>query len=201
MQSKETLIQQRRQEWVSRYENGQTGWDRGDISPALSDWLMTGALQPCRILVPGCGWGYEVVALARLGFDVTAIDIVEEAVTHVKQQLSEHGCEAEVIQGDLLHWQPQEPFDAVYEQTCLCALNPALWQDYERCLHQWLQPGGHLFALFMQTGREGGPPFHCELSDMRALFDEERWRWPDYDGDRIPHPSGRHEQRLILERL
>lgn len=27
-------------------------------------WLATGALQPCRILVPGCGSGYEVAALA-----------------------------------------------------------------------------------------------------------------------------------------
>ena len=64
-------------EWEARYREGNTGWDRGDASPALSSWLETGALAPCRTLVPGCGRGHEVIALTRQGFEVTALDFAD----------------------------------------------------------------------------------------------------------------------------
>jgi hypothetical protein len=28
------------------------------------------------------------------------------------------------VQADALEWLPDEPFEAIYEQTCLCALHP-----------------------------------------------------------------------------
>ena len=43
--------------WESRYQAGTTGWDRGKTSGNLLDWLESGNLTPCRILVPGCGNG------------------------------------------------------------------------------------------------------------------------------------------------
>ena len=46
--------------WQERFEKKQTGWDRGATSPQLLAWLESGALQPCRIAVPGCGSGWEV---------------------------------------------------------------------------------------------------------------------------------------------
>jgi len=39
-------------------------------------------------------------------------------------------------------------FDAIYEQTCLCALYPDRWRQYADQLHRWLAPGGRLYALF-----------------------------------------------------
>lgn len=63
--------------WENKYHNSEIGWDRGEMSPALNHWLKE--LTPCRIAVPGCGRGHEVIELARRGFDVTAIDIAEPA--------------------------------------------------------------------------------------------------------------------------
>lgn len=65
--------------WEQRYQTGDILWDRGAVSPALVDWFETGALTPCRVLVPGCGRGYEVLELARLGFEVTALDYADRA--------------------------------------------------------------------------------------------------------------------------
>lgn len=47
----------------------------------------------------------------------------------------------------------------------------------------------------------GGPPFHCELADMRALFPAERRLWPG-QSTRIPHPSRAelHELGFVLTR-
>ena len=81
--------------------------------------------------------------------------------------------------GDFFTWQPEEKFDAIFEQTSLCALPPEIWQKYETALYEWLKPQGKVCAAFMQTGREGGPPFHCELNDMAELFPNERWKWSE----------------------
>jgi len=53
--------------WQGRYREGSTGWDRGVPSPTLEGWLRDGTLAPCRILVPGCGRGHEVVADEQRG--------------------------------------------------------------------------------------------------------------------------------------
>ena len=86
--------------------------------------------------------------------------------------------------------------------TALCAIDPAMRHDYAERLWSWLKPGGKLYALFMQTGQAGGPPFHCELADMRALFPAERWAWPDEIEVRTAHPSreGLHELGFVLMR-
>jgi len=191
---------QRRHEWEQRYSAGQTGWDRGQASPALHHWLTSGAVPQGRVLVPGCGHGHEVADLVRAGRHVTAVDIAAQPVRRLKGQLADWGLDANVVQADLLHWQPVEPFDAVYEQTCLCALDPSHWAEYERRLADWLVPGGRLLALFMQTGRAGGPPFDCPIPEMAALFDAGRWDWSEAPPLEVPHPNGLVENGYVLTR-
>jgi len=152
------------------------------------------------VLIPGCGRGHEVIMLARLGFSVTAIDIAPSAVAHLKQELARAGLPAEVLLGDLFTFIPDEPFDVVYEQTCLCAIQPGQRKTYEQRLHAWLKPGGILLALFMQTGAGGGPPFHCAVDDMQQLFPAKRWDWPDAGAQNVPHHSGRFELGHSLTR-
>ena len=184
--------------WDLRYSNHKTGWDRGTSSPILQSWIEQGDLAPCRILIPGCGNGYEVILLAQLGFTVTAIDFAEAPVQFLKQQLKTRQLQATVIQEDLLEWQPEGLFDAIYEQTCLCALHPDLWSRYETLLRQWLTPEGKLLALFMQTGKEGGPPYHCDLKAMQTLFPKQHWNWQKNTSVKQPHPSGLTEISQIL---
>ncbi len=192
--------EKRQRDWEARYRAGQTAWDRGAVSPALRYWLETDAIPAGRILVPGCGHGHEISELVRAGRYVTAVDIAAQPVMHLLSQLTAEGLHAKVVQADLLHWTPAEPFDAVYEQTCLCALDPADWREYMLRLANWLQPGGKLLALFMQTGRDGGPPFDCPMPDMRALFDEGLWEWSESEPLDIRHPTGLHELGCILTR-
>lgn len=189
-------------DWESRYQQGETGWDRGAVSPSLTAWLAgEGLTEASRILVPGCGRGHEVVHLAELGYTVTGIDIAPSAVNHLQQVLADKSLSAEVLLADLFDYAPDEPFDAVYEQTCLCAIQPEQREAYEAKLVEWIRPGGTLFALFMQTGAEGGPPFHCGLLAMRRLFPESRWAWPVCDPVFTPHRNGRFELGYQLTRI
>lgn len=186
--------------WEEKYQANTIPWDRGGASPALQRWLDADASAHGRILVPGCGRGHEVVELARHGFLVTGLDIAPTALKLLETELVASGVTATLVCADALLWHPDTAFDAIYEQTCLCALQPGLWPAYERQLFDWLKPGGHLYALFMQTGREGGPPFHCELADMRDLFPSSRWIWPDSEPERESHPNGLFELATVLVR-
>ncbi len=193
--------------WDKRFAENDTPWDRGGANPQLDLWLAAGALKPCRILVPGCGSGYEVAALAQAGFDVTALDYSPGAIARTRKQLAAAGRSAALVEADALAWLPVRSFDAVYEQTCLCALYPDQWRAYGDQVHRWLRSGGRLFALFVQFPRPGaatgaieGPPYHCDINAMRALFPEPRWKWPKPPYPRTSHPRGLAELAVVLER-
>lgn len=187
-------------DWEQRYRDGATGWERHGVNPAFTDWIESGVLKPCRVLVPGGGRSAEPLVLAEAGFDVMVVDAAPSAVAAQRARLERVHVRADIILSDLFKWQPDAPFDAVYDQTCLCALPPTLWPDYVARLHAWLRPGGRLFVLFMQTGTAGGPPFDCSLTAMRALFPAERWFWHEPLPPSVDHSPGRTEQPAILER-
>jgi SAM-dependent methyltransferase len=189
--------------WQQMFERDTTPWDRGDAGPQLREWLARGVLRRCRVLVPGCGSGHDVLLLAQAGFDVTALDYTPAAVDRVRNKLA--GLRATVEQADVRAWNAPERFDAIYEQTCLCALHPDDWVAYAQRLRAWLRPGGQLFALFMQarkpeseSGWVQGPPYHCDIHAMRALFPASDWDWPAPPYARVDHPSGAHELGVVL---
>lgn len=187
-------------DWEGRYREGTTGWERGGLNPAFLAWRESGTLAPCRILVPGGGRSLEPLALAEAGFAVTVIDAAPSAVAMQRARLERLQIDASIELADLFTWEPTAPFDAIYDQTCLCALPPKLWPDYAARLRRWLCSDGVLFMLFMQSDRPSGPPFHCDIDAMRHLFAESAWRWPDALPARVVHPSGLAEQPAVLRR-
>lgn len=217
--------------WQSRFIEHATPWDRGAVNPQLDAWLRSGQIRPmagmaarasgsddprvARVLVPGCGSGHEVALLAEWGFDVTAVDYAPAAVERTRSRLrallqssrSDRVVRVEVVEADLFAFEPAGAFDAIYEQTCLCAIYPDDWVRYAERLHRWLKPGGRLYALFVQHLRPGaaagqieGPPYHCDIHAMRALFPASHWDWPRPPYDRNPHPIGMTELAVVLGR-
>ncbi|MEY4535816.1 MAG: hypothetical protein RLZZ246_2134, partial [Planctomycetota bacterium] len=123
-------------------------------------------------------------------------------------RLQSIGAQADVVLDDVLTWRPPTPVDAVYEQTCLCALHPRHWRAYVASLAAWLRPGGVLLAMLAQRPRPGavaeglieGPPYHTDIHAARALFDDDAWQWPAPPYPRVDHPNGMHELGLLIRR-
>jgi len=194
-----------REFWQERFRARHMPWDRGAPNPQLGRWLDSNVLAPCRILVPGCGTGHEVAVLAQKGFDVTALDYAPAAIASTAERLRRASAHATLVEGDALVWRAPAPFDAIYEQTCLCALHPDHWRRYAERLDEWLAPAGRLYALFMQVARPGaadglieGPPFHCDINAVRALLPETKWEWPAPPYGRVPHSGTWFELAVIL---
>jgi len=192
-------------DWEGLYQSQDTGWDRGDVSTGLEHWLGLKKLsveRDKRVLIPGCGRGYEVVQLAKLGFDVTGLDIAPTAIADLDALLKSNAVHAETVCGDLFAYQSNQPFDVIYEQTCLCALPLEKREAYEEKLFEWLKIDGYLLLSMMQTGEKSGPPFHCDWSDMRDLFPENRWAWQEEAPFMVPHwrKSPRFELGFVLHK-
>jgi SAM-dependent methyltransferase len=194
--------------WQQRFAQQQTPWDRGAAGPQIARWIADGTLTAgLRIAVPGCGSGHDALALARAGCNVIAIDYAPAAVALTRERLAAGGATAELVQADVLAWQPAAALDAVYEQTCWCALHPDRWQAYAAQLQHWLRPGGRLLLLAMQCRRDGaaegrieGPPYHMDINAVRALLPAAAWAWPAPPYERVPHPMGWTELAIELTR-
>jgi SAM-dependent methyltransferase len=160
--------------WESRYRLGDTPWEKGVAAPPLIDFL---AHHPIKgeILVPGCGAGHEVRALAAQDVHratVIGLDLAETAIT-LAQGIPLVGQEM-YVQGDLFalpsSWNGR--FDWVVEHTCFCAIDPTLRADYVRAIAQVLKPGGQYFAIFFMTpDSEQGPPFETTSEEISQHFD------------------------------
>ncbi len=183
--------------WEERYRRGETAWERGELHPAFRMWRDAGALMGIRrLLVPLAGRSPEPLAFAELGIRPTIVDLAPTAVHYQHDLFARHGREGTFHEGDLFTFAPKTPFDAIYDQTAMCALPPERWKEYEGRLYGWLRDGGIIFALLMQTGREGGPPFHQDWEAVRATFTPQRWIWPEKPEGRFPH-SGSYEEWAV----
>ncbi len=193
-------------DWDARFKAEDTPWERNAVHPAAKHWFQE--KQTGHIIIPGCGRSKEPLFFAQAGFQVTGIDLSETALAWQRSILRDAGLEASFITANLFEWQPPDQADAVYEQTCLCAILPEERPAYATQLLNWLQPGGMLFANFMQRPNDANnptdairPPFDCNMQEMHALFPEAQWQWQDDAPIMTQRTGDNHEigMRLIKQ--
>lgn len=157
--------------WDTRYAGGRTPWDFGGVPAPLSRWLARHPGRGERLLIPGCGSGHEIAALAAAGYEVTALDFSAVAVARARARLGP-ALAGRVVQDDFFLCQlAATPFDLIYERTFLCALPPARWPEFARRSATLLRPGGRLIGLYCFGDKDDGPPFGLGPDEDRLLFD------------------------------
>lgn len=163
--------------WDTRYRQNVTPWDAGRVPAALARFA---ARHPARgrVLVPGCGTGYEVRLLAETGFEVSAIDFSVAALEAARREL---GPLAHLVRfADFFGFEGDAtPFDAMYERAFLCALPRRVWSDWARRTASLLRPGGLLFGLFFFDSNAKGPPFGIDAAELDALLGADFQRLED----------------------
>ncbi len=185
-------------DWNRRYAEGDTPWDKGDAHPVLRDMIAHGALRG-RVLVPGCGAGHDVRALARQGLEVVGLDVAPLAL-EAARGFPREGTEHYEL-GDFFDRPAalRGTFDGIFEHTCFCAIDPARRGAYAEAAAAALRPGGRLLAVFFTDPDNGGegPPFGCTAEEVDGLFAgnfrllEEHTEIPTY-----PERHGRELLRL-----
>jgi SAM-dependent methyltransferase len=153
--------------WESRYRDNFIPWDAGKVPAALRAYV-DGISSRARILIPGCGSGYEAAYLAGRGFDVLAIDFSPAAVATARKNL---GARADLVSlADFFDFTSGPPFDVIYERAFLCALPRKMWSGYAARCAELLKPGGVIAGFFFFADTPKGPPFGTSPSELEDLM-------------------------------
>lgn len=156
--------------WANRYKENETGWDVGNITTPLKEYIDQIKNKELSILIPGAGNAYEAEYLFLNGFkNVTVIDISEEPLKNIQKRVPGFPKE-NLLFGDFFELNKQ--FDLIVEQTFFCALNPSLRKAYAKKMHELLKPGGKLVGvLFNDVLNTDKPPFGGNKEEYIPYFE------------------------------
>ena len=189
--------------WEADYRLHTDGWDLGGPTSVLRRLAESGLLQPGKMLVPCAGRGYDAREFARHGFEVTAVDFAETAVSEMRR-LAEDKAPVEIVQHDMFAMPHvlDGTFDYVLEYTCFCAIDPRRRAEYADLVRRLLKPGGLFIDLaFPLAQRPGGPPFAVSEAELLRLFQQRGFKLQSREipNDSAPHRQGA-EELFILQK-
>lgn len=145
------------------------------VEPALQALIDKDVLPGGKALVPGCGRGYAVQALAASGIETWGIDIAPTAIEEAEAWV--HGTpgahfECADFFGDFAN-SHKGRFQLGYDCTFLCAIPKAMRQSWAEAWHRVLAPGAELVTLIFPLGNESdyGPPFPLSFELVKSLLE------------------------------
>ncbi len=168
-------------------------WEKGLAAPPLTELLQeidVAEWGDGPVLVPGCGFGHDVRALAVLGIPIVGVDLSPSAVERARE-FPLAGKETYEL-GNFLDpdWREGRKFSAMWEHTCFCAIDPNDRVRYAEAAAGCLADGGLLAGVFFLNpfdhGEEAtGPPFGSTLEEI----DQTLSPWFEPIAGRVPATS------------
>lgn len=175
-----------------------TPWDRPAANPRLAR-AVTGdlALQLGRALELGCGTGTNSIYLAKLGWDVTAVDLVPEAIAKARAKARAAGCSARFVISDVTRLADaglDGPYDLLLDIGCFHAIPVARRQAYVESVSKVAAPGATMLLIgqFARTATRRGKA-GVTLDEIKQRFDG----WDIVQAEQMPTaslPDGRRDR-------
>ncbi|MAS91813.1 MAG: thiopurine S-methyltransferase [Verrucomicrobiales bacterium] len=167
-------------DWEHQYQICETPWDKGAPAPPLLEWLESNP-RTIRgtILVPGCGAGYDVEALAEKSSAELAVGLdISNSAIELARKNSTSEKKATYDQGDIFNLKANHvgAYDWVWEHTCFCAISPDRREDYVEAVWTALKPSGLLLGVFYLNPYDdehqpgGGPPHGVSRKELESFF-------------------------------
>ncbi|MGB5192063.1 MAG: methyltransferase domain-containing protein [Polyangiales bacterium] len=190
-------------DWKQAWRSGRTPWDAGLSPPALLELIASDTVPAGRILVPGCGTGYDLATLAREDREVVGIDLSDDARAAFEATHPELPGSVHYLVTDFFSFDAGSGFDFVWDYTFFCALDPDQRSDWADTMSRLLKPSGMLATLIFPfedpiSDREGPPwPINTDLvrSFVANAFEEVEVREPE-----ASHPGREGRERLAFWR-
>ncbi|MGA4579506.1 methyltransferase domain-containing protein [Limisphaera sp. VF-2] len=184
--------------WNGRYRQGRIPWDAGRTPQQLVQWLQRNP-QPARVLIPGCGSGYEVRTFHEYGWDVLAVDFAPASVERARAVLGDLG--SRVVLADFFTCPFERAFDVIYERAFLCSLPPHRWPECIRRVWECLRPGGLWLGFFLYGHEDEPPPWPMTEADARQLVEPRFERIEEEPAlDSVPVFAGRERWQVWRKR-
>lgn len=156
-------------------DSGGPPWDIGGPQPALA-LVLDGGVKGPKVLDIGCGLGDLAIALARRGYDVTAVDISRVAIDLARERAARAGVTVHFEVQDATKLSlPSAPFDSVFDSGLLHSLDRdgGDVDAYLARLPANAGPGATVFVLAVSL--EDGQGWGVTEEFLRASFAEPVW--------------------------
>ncbi|MBT5018659.1 methyltransferase domain-containing protein [bacterium] len=159
-------------DWQQKYETGNIPWDSELPSAELFKVLEEYSIPPGRAIELGCGTGTNAVALAKLGWKVTAVDCVEEALVEAKSKADADQVNVDWIAADVQNFGVAlGPFDFVFDRGCYHCCRRVDLSGYLKTLENMTRTGAYMLCLCGNpNGNEQGGPPRVPEADLREEF-------------------------------
>lgn len=159
--------------WDERYLNNQKGWDVGEITTPIKQFVDGVENREMAILIPGCGNAYEAEYLLKKGFNnITLLDISPVLGADIVKKFGQYiGSSLKVVCADFFEF--EGAYDLILEQTFFCAIDPSMRRKYVDKVVELLNPSGKLAGvLFNMEFDMQGPPFGGNREEYLTLFEK-----------------------------
>lgn len=158
--------------WEERYQKNETGWDVGEISTPLKEYIDQLTDKSTKILIPGAGNSYELEYLISQGFtNVFVLDYAQSPLDNIQKRIPAFPKDHLICADFFEH---HDSYELILEQTFFCALDPFLRKDYAQKMQSLLQPNGKIAGLLFQFPlTEVGPPFGGSKEEYINLFQKD----------------------------
>jgi thiopurine S-methyltransferase len=162
--------------WHNRWDTLQLGWHRDEFNDLLEKhWFSINPPKDCEVLVPLCGKSLDMIWLAKQGYKVVGLELVQQAIETFFQ---ENNLESSTIKVDKHTKYSSTPFtifqgdifdlqsgmiqaDAWYDRAAMVALPNSVRQQYVKQIYNQTKPGavGLLITFSYPEDEMEGPPF------------------------------------------
>lgn len=153
----------------------------GEIRPEVKNFVQILPGGPGESLELGCGDGRNLTALARKGYSVTGVDMVDS--TAQSRRLNPWLRDLNFQQADILKYRPAPSFyDVLICSEVLHFFTPQQLERIAPSIIEAVKPGGYIFLDILSNltrqFHESGEPFIWDkeaglsISDSEGLFDK-----------------------------
>jgi SAM-dependent methyltransferase len=166
------MTEQRVFDWENIYKSNKVTdlpWYNLGLDIDLQDALEKMELGSGTFLDLGTGPATQAMRLQELGFEVTGVDISEEAIRQARQTYKD----LELIQDDILHTRLTNKFDFILDRGCFHVIDPNQRETYVRNVINLLNDSGLLFLKCFsdQMPETGAGPYRFSRQMIRDIFE------------------------------
>jgi len=154
--------------WENRWVENNIGWDLGEVSRPIKEYIDQLSDKSIKILIPGCGNAYEAEYLIDNGFtNIYVVEISGSAIASFKTRCPEFPV-SQIIHSNFFEIEGQ--YDLILEQTFFCALDPSYRENYVERMTKLLKTDGKLIGLLFNAYFSEGPPFGGDTKLYNTIF-------------------------------
>ena len=144
--------------WNERYLSLETGWDVGEITTPIKEYVNQLSDKKMKILIPGCGNSYEAEYLFKNNFqNISLLDYSDKALLNFIERVPSFPKDNLL---NINFFDCKGKFDLIIEQTFFCAINKKKRFEYVKKMYDLLNVNGKLIGLlFDDVLNDDKPPF------------------------------------------